>query len=55
MHRTGEEKFLSVYLPLTDQVIAALSEGALNHGYSRALETLIAMRNSFSDYGKMKT
>ncbi len=46
--RDQGEKFLSVYLALTDQLIVALSDGAMNNGYVRALETLKALRR---DYG----
>jgi (p)ppGpp synthase/HD superfamily hydrolase len=45
--RDRGNKFLSVYLPLTDQIIDALSEGATNHGYIRALETLQALRKTY--------
>jgi hypothetical protein len=45
--RDRGRKFLSVYLPLTDQIIDALSEGAMNHGYVRALETLLALRKTY--------
>ena len=41
------EKFLSVYLPLTDLLIATLSDGAIEHGYIRALETLKAIRRNY--------
>ena len=44
------EKFLSVYLPLTDLLIDALSGGAIQHGYRDALETLKAQRKTFPDY-----
>jgi (p)ppGpp synthase/HD superfamily hydrolase len=40
-------KFLSVYLRLTDQIIDGLAEGATNHGYERALETLQALRKTY--------
>jgi len=43
-----DEKFLSIYLPLTDQVIDALSDGAMNHGYVRALESLKKLRKTYS-------
>jgi (p)ppGpp synthase/HD superfamily hydrolase len=45
--RDRGHKFLSVYLSLTDQIIDALSEGATNHGYVRALETLQALRKTY--------
>jgi (p)ppGpp synthase/HD superfamily hydrolase len=45
--RDRGHKFLSVYLPLTDQIIDALSDGATNHGYIRALETLQALRKTY--------
>ena len=45
--RDRGHKFLSVYLPLTDQIIDALSDGATNHGYVRALETLQALRKTY--------
>jgi (p)ppGpp synthase/HD superfamily hydrolase len=45
--RERGHKFLSVYLPLTDQIIKALAEGATNHGYIRALETLQALRKTY--------
>ena len=41
------EKFLSMYLSLTDQLIDALSDGAMKHGYIRALETLKALRKTY--------
>ena len=47
--RDQGEKFLSKYLPLTDQLIVALSEGAVNHGYINALETLKALRKTFPE------
>jgi len=45
--RDRGHKFLAVYLPLTDQIIDALSEGATNHGYVRALQTLQALRKTY--------
>ena len=48
--RVQGEKFLSVYLPLTDQLIDALSDGAKKYGYFRALETLKALRKTFPKY-----
>jgi (p)ppGpp synthase/HD superfamily hydrolase len=42
--------FLSIYLALTDQLIATLSEGALRHGYSQALEALAEVRKTYSGY-----
>jgi (p)ppGpp synthase/HD superfamily hydrolase len=45
-----DQTFLSIYLPLTDQLISALSEGALHHGYSQALEALTAVRETYSGY-----
>ena len=42
------ETFLSVYLPLTDMLIKTLSDGAMEHGYIRALETLKAIRRNYS-------
>ncbi len=42
--------FLSIYLALTDQLIAALSEGALRRGYNQALEALIQVRQTYSGY-----
>jgi (p)ppGpp synthase/HD superfamily hydrolase len=45
--RDQGEKFLSIYLPLTDQLIDALAEGAVQHGYRNALETLKAQRKTF--------
>jgi (p)ppGpp synthase/HD superfamily hydrolase len=47
--RERGHKFLSVYLSLTDQIIEALAEGATNHGYIRALETLQALRKTYVD------
>jgi (p)ppGpp synthase/HD superfamily hydrolase len=44
-----EPKFLSVYLTLTDQLIVALSDGAINYGYIRALETLKAVRKTYPE------
>lgn len=48
--RDQGEKFLSIYLPLTDQLIEALAESAVKHGYRNALETLKAQRKTFPDY-----
>jgi hypothetical protein len=48
--RDQGEKFLSVYLPLTDQLIDALSAGAVEHGYQNALEALKAIRKTFPGY-----
>ena len=45
--RDQGEKFLSKYLLLTDQLIGALAEGAVKHGYRNALETLKAQRKRF--------
>ena len=42
------ETFLSVYLPLTDMLIETLSDGAIEHGYIRALETLKAIRMNYT-------
>ncbi|MDD1695674.1 MAG: HD domain-containing protein [Methanoregula sp.] len=47
--RDRGRKFLSAYLSLTDQIIDALSEGAMNHGYVRALETLQALRKTYGE------
>ena len=41
------ETFLSYYLPLTDQLIDTLYEGAILHGYEGALNELIELRASF--------
>jgi len=41
------ETFLSVYLLLTDLLIETLSDGAMEHGYIRALETLKAIRRNY--------
>ena len=46
--RDQGEKFLSIYLTLTDQLIVALSDGAMNYGYVRALETLKALRRTYT-------
>jgi (p)ppGpp synthase/HD superfamily hydrolase len=43
-----EQTFLAIYLSLTDQLIDTLFDGAVNHGYVRALETLKALRKTFS-------
>jgi len=45
--RDQGEKFLSVYLPLSDQLIDALSEGAIKYGYRNALETIKTQRKTF--------
>jgi (p)ppGpp synthase/HD superfamily hydrolase len=45
--RDRGHKFLTVYLRMTDQIIDALSDGATNHGYVRALETLQALRKTY--------
>jgi (p)ppGpp synthase/HD superfamily hydrolase len=42
--RDQGKEFLSEYLDLTDQLIAALSDGAIRHGYSEALEELKVVR-----------
>jgi (p)ppGpp synthase/HD superfamily hydrolase len=42
-------KFLSIYLALTDQLIVALSDGAMKYGYIRALETLKALRKAYKE------
>jgi (p)ppGpp synthase/HD superfamily hydrolase len=47
--RDRDQNFLSAYLPLTDQLIEALSDGAIRHGYRDALETLIELRRTFSE------
>jgi (p)ppGpp synthase/HD superfamily hydrolase len=44
-----EKTFLAIYLPLTDQLIDALSDAAIQHGYTRALEALKELRGSFSE------
>jgi (p)ppGpp synthase/HD superfamily hydrolase len=41
------KEFLSVYLPLTDQLIEALEKKAVKNGYRNALETLKAVRRTF--------
>jgi (p)ppGpp synthase/HD superfamily hydrolase len=41
-------EFLSEYLTLTDQLINALSDGAVKCGYTRALETLKAVRRTYT-------
>jgi (p)ppGpp synthase/HD superfamily hydrolase len=46
--RDQGQKFLSIYLRCTDQLIDALSEGAMKHGYIRALETLKGFRKTYS-------
>jgi len=48
--RDHGEKFLSGYLPLSDQLIDALSEGAIKNGYRNALEILKAQRKTFRNY-----
>jgi (p)ppGpp synthase/HD superfamily hydrolase len=45
--RDQGEKFLSIYLPLSDQLIDALSEGAIKYGYRNALETIKTQRKTF--------
>ena len=42
--RDQDQIFLSEYLELTDQLIAALSDGAIRHGYTEALEELKVVR-----------
>jgi hypothetical protein len=42
-----DPQFLSDYLPLTDQLIDKLSDGAIKHGYVKALETLKSLRKTF--------
>jgi myo-inositol-1(or 4)-monophosphatase len=41
--------FLKMYLALTDQLIVALSDGAMKNGYVRALETLKALRRTYPE------
>lgn len=41
-------EFLSVYLRCSDQLIDAVSEGATKWGYTRALETLKALRRTYT-------
>jgi (p)ppGpp synthase/HD superfamily hydrolase len=48
--RNQGAKFLSVYLPLSDQLIETLSDRAIKNGYRNALETLKAMRRTFPDF-----
>ena len=48
--RDQEQEFLSIYLRCTDQLIDSLSDGAIKHGYIRALETLKAFRTTFAEY-----
>ena len=45
--RDQGEKFLSVYLPLSDMLIEALSERAVECGFRNALETIKAQRKTF--------
>lgn len=45
--RDQGQKFLSIYLRCADQLIDALSDGAIKHGWSRALETLKALRRTY--------
>ena len=42
-----DPQFLTRYLPLTDQLIDTLTDGANKYGYFRALETLKALRKTF--------
>jgi myo-inositol-1(or 4)-monophosphatase len=46
--RDQGHEFLSEYLTLTDQLINALSAGAVKWGYTRALETLKALRRTYT-------
>ena len=46
--RDQGQKFLSIYLRCTDQLIEALSDSASENGYFRALETLKALRRTYS-------
>ncbi|MCX6699331.1 MAG: HD domain-containing protein [Methanomicrobiales archaeon] len=46
--RDQEQEFLSKYLPRTDQLIDALSDGAMRHGYTKALERLKELRADYS-------
>jgi (p)ppGpp synthase/HD superfamily hydrolase len=43
-----DTQFLTEYLPSTDQLIDALSDGAKKYGYNRALEMLIELRKKYS-------
>lgn len=43
------KEFFAMYLPLTDELIAALEESAIKSGYRNALLTLKAQRNALSD------
>jgi (p)ppGpp synthase/HD superfamily hydrolase len=48
--RDQGEKFLSVYLPLSDMLIEVLSERAVECGFRNALETIKAQRKTFPEY-----
>jgi len=48
--RDQGEKFLSVYIPLTDLLIEALAGNAVRYGYRDALETLKAQRLTFAGF-----
>ena len=49
--RDQDEKFLSVYLPLSDMLIDTLAENAIKSGYRNALETLKGIRADFCNTG----
>jgi len=48
--RDQGEKFLSIYLPLSDMLIEVLSGRAVECGFRNALETLKTLRRTFSKY-----
>ena len=52
--RDQGQEFLSEYLDLTDDLIAALSDGAIRYGYSEALEHLKVVREDLGFFYEAK-
>ena len=52
--RDQGEQFLSEYLDLTDQLIAAFSDAAIRHGYTEALEQLKVVREDVGFFYEAK-
>lgn len=52
--RDQGEQFLSEYLDLTDQLIAAFSDAAIRHGYTEALEQLKIVREDVGFFYEAK-
>ncbi|HOW34655.1 MAG TPA: HD domain-containing protein [Methanoregulaceae archaeon] len=52
--RDQGQQFLSEYLDLTDQLIAAFSDAAIRHGYTEALEQLKVVREDVGFFYEAK-